>query len=56
MLHVRHGGANAMLRLHWRDDTGWGRHAEAMLRFIENLLVWLAGGEGPAPMLGEDRR
>ncbi|MBB5084067.1 hypothetical protein [Nonomuraea endophytica] len=44
LLTVQHGAAGALLTLSWREDTGWGPHAEGMLRHIERLMVWGASG------------
>lgn len=39
LLAVQHGASGALLTLSWREDTGWGAQAEAMLWRIEEFLV-----------------
>ena len=38
MLKVGQTSERVVMTLYWREDTGWGRVAESMLRYIEDLV------------------
>src|SRR6202453_1069792 len=38
MLKVGQTSERVVMTLYWREDTGWGRIAESMLRYIEDLV------------------
>jgi hypothetical protein len=38
MLKVSQTSERVVMSLYWREDTGWGRVAESMLRYIEDLI------------------
>jgi len=38
MLKVDQTSERVVMTLYWREDTGWGRVAESMLRYIEDLV------------------
>jgi len=51
MLKVNQASDRVVMTLCWREDTGWGRVAESMLRYIEDLIcqgpeVAVFGGHG----------
>jgi hypothetical protein len=48
-LAVRHSASCAWVTLAWHESTGWGARATSMLWFVENLLIWAAGGYVDAP-------
>jgi hypothetical protein len=43
MLTVSHDHRGAVLDLEWSQESGWGPHAEGMLRRMEEYVVGLAG-------------
>jgi hypothetical protein len=52
MLKVHQMSERVVMTLCWREDTGWGRVAESMLRYIEDLVC-----EGPeVTVFGRYRR
>ncbi|MFC4584871.1 condensation domain-containing protein [Sphaerisporangium corydalis] len=56
MLTVLHRAEGAVLSLQWSDETHWGDGAEAMLRHMEDLMVWAASGQTAGmPVFGRDR-
>lgn len=53
MLIVQESADRAELELRWNDRSGWGPHAEAMLRYLETCLVLGALDASPPSSLEE---